>query len=105
MVRDLRRTKIALGDGTKSMYPSETEPILKMAKKLVAARDLPAGRTLTEDDIAMKSPGDGLPPYEFERLLGRTLRHPVRADAALTLELLEELLPEAREAVASAPRG
>jgi sialic acid synthase len=105
MVRDLRRTRIALGDGTKSMYPSETEPVVKMAKKLVAARDLPAGRTLTEDDVALKSPGDGLPPYELDRIVGRTLRHPVREDAALTFELLEELLPEAGEAVGSASRG
>jgi sialic acid synthase len=93
LVRDLRRVRIALGDGTKNMYASETEPITKMAKKLVAARDLPAGTTLTVDDIAMRSPGDGLPPYELDRLVGRTLRHPVGRDSALTFELLEELLP------------
>jgi sialic acid synthase len=94
MVRDLRRTRVALGDGTKTMYPSETAPIVKMAKKLVAARDLPAGHTLTEDDVALKSPGDGLPPYELERVVGRTLRHPVLEDSPLTFELLEELLPQ-----------
>jgi len=94
MVRDLRRVRIALGDGTKNMYPSETEPAIKMSKKLVAARDLPAGTTLTADDIAMKSPGDGLPPYELERVVGRTLRHPIAADAALTFELLDEQLPQ-----------
>jgi sialic acid synthase len=97
MIRDLRRTKVALGDGTKSMYPSETEPIVKMAKKLVAARNLPAGHTLRPEDIGLKSPGDGLPPYELDRLVGRTLRHPVGEDSALTFELLEELLPEARQ--------
>ena len=101
MVRDLRRTRVALGDGTKTMYTSETDPIIKMAKKLVAARDLPAGHTLTADDLAMKSPGDGLPPYELDRLVGRTLRHPVREDSALTFELLEELLPEVAEQPAS----
>jgi sialic acid synthase len=101
MVRDLRRTRLALGDGTKTMYASETEPIIKMAKKLVAARDLPAGHTLTADDVALKSPGDGLPPYELDRLVGRTLRHPVREDTSLTFELLEELLPEAAEQPAS----
>jgi N-acetylneuraminate synthase/sialic acid synthase len=90
LVRDLRRTRVALGDGTKSMYPSETEPIVKMAKKLVAATDLPAGHTLRAEDVAMRSPGDGLPPYELDRLVGRTLRHPVPADATLTFELLEE---------------
>jgi sialic acid synthase len=90
LVRDLKRTRVALGDGNKSMYPSETDPIIKMAKKLVAARDLPAGHTLTDADIAFKSPGDGLPPYELDRVLGRTLRHPVQEDSALTFELLEE---------------
>ena len=98
MVRDLTRTKKALGDGTKTMYPSEVEPVEKMAKKLVAKTALPAGHTLRAEDIAMKSPGDGLPPYEFDRLVGRTLRHPVSEDQALTFELLEEPLPgDARE--------
>jgi sialic acid synthase len=104
MVRDLRRTRLALGDGMKTMYPSETEPIVKMAKKLVAARDLPAGHVLRNEDIAMKSPGDGLPPYELDRVVGRTLRHPISADTSLTFELLEELLPEA-EATAAAGRA
>jgi len=101
MVRDLRRTRVALGDGMKTMYPSETEPIVKMAKKLVAARALPAGHTLRLEDVAMKSPGDGLPPYELDRVVGRTLRHPVSTDTALTFELLEELLPEAEAATAA----
>ena len=101
MVRDLRRTRVALGDGMKTMYPSETEPIVKMAKKLVAARSLPAGHTLRLEDVAMKSPGDGLPPYELDRVVGRTLRHPVSTDTALTFELLEELLPEAEAATAA----
>jgi sialic acid synthase len=100
MVRDLRRTRLALGDGMKTMYPSETEPIVKMAKKLVAARNLPAGHVLRLEDVAMKSPGDGLPPYELDRVVGRTLRHPIATDSALTFELLEELLPEAEAATA-----
>jgi sialic acid synthase len=94
MVRDLRRARVALGDGTKKMYPSESDPALKMGKKLVAARDLEAGHSLGAEDIALKSPGDGLPPYELERFVGRTLRHPIGADTALTFELLEELIPE-----------
>jgi sialic acid synthase len=104
MVRDLTRTRIALGDGTKTMYPSEIDPVVKMAKKLVAAADLPAGHRLEVSDIAMKSPGDGLPPYELDRIVGRTLRHPVQADGALTFELLDELAPQA-EPHAMAARG
>jgi sialic acid synthase len=94
LVRDLRRTRVALGDGTKTPYASEADPIAKMGKKIVAARTLPAGHVLRPDDLALKSPGDGLPPYELERLVGRTLQHPVAEDGALTFEHLEELLPE-----------
>jgi sialic acid synthase len=95
LVRDLRRTKVALGDGTKNVHASEVAPATKMGKKLVAARDLPAGHVLDDGDIAFKSPGDGLPPYELERVLGATLRRPVLEDETLTFELLEEPLPVA----------
>jgi sialic acid synthase len=90
LVRDLRRTRVALGDGSKRMYQSEAEPAKKMGKKLVAARDLPAGHVLTEDDIAAKSPGDGLPPCELDRLVGRRLGYPVTEELALTFDLLED---------------
>ncbi len=90
MCRDLSRLHIALGDGAKRVHESEVAPITKMAKKIVAARDLPAGHTLREEDLALKSPGDGLPPYELERLVGGTLTRPLRADDALTFEVLEE---------------
>jgi N-acetylneuraminate synthase/sialic acid synthase len=90
MVRDLRRTRVALGDGMKTMYASEAAPIMKMGKKLVAARDLPAGHVLQRDDIALRSPGDGVPPYELERFVGRTLRHGIGGDMALTFEVLEQ---------------
>jgi len=94
LVRDLRRTRLALGDGIKKPYSAETDPITKMGKTLVAAGDLPAGHRLRDEDIAAKSPGGGLPPYEFDRLVGRILNHPVTRDMPLTFELLEEEVPE-----------
>jgi N-acetylneuraminate synthase/sialic acid synthase len=90
LVRDLRRARIALGDGKKRMYQSEAEPAKKMGKKLVAARDLPAGHLLTEEDIAAKSPGDGLPPCELDRLVGRRLGYPVTEELPLSFDLLED---------------
>jgi N-acetylneuraminate synthase/sialic acid synthase len=104
LVRDLKRTRVALGDGSKQMYPSEVEPGKKMAKKLVAATDLPAGHTLRAQDIAAKSPGDGLPPYELERVVGRNLRHAVEADMALHFEMLDELHPQEFAAVTQTDR-
>ena len=85
MVRDLKRTRLALGDGVKRVYPTEVKPIAKMSKALFAARDLKAGTVLQADDIAFKSPGDkGLAPYHFDALLGRKLAQDVREDEPFT---------------------
>ena len=84
LVRDLRRVPAALGDGVKRPLPSEAGPLQKMGKKLVAARDLPAGHVLAAGDLVARSPGDGgLPPYELDGLLGRTLVRPLAEDEAL----------------------
>jgi len=62
-----------------------------MGKKLVAAGDLPVGHVLAADDLVAKSPADGgLPPYELDGLLGRTLSRPLEVDEAV---LEDHLLP------------
>jgi N-acetylneuraminate synthase/sialic acid synthase len=88
MIRDLRRARLALGDGVKRVLPGEESAMLKMGKTLVAARDLPTGHLLTAADIAVKSPGGGLPPYELDRLLGRRLSQALRADDMIRFEHL-----------------
>jgi N-acetylneuraminate synthase/sialic acid synthase len=88
MVRDLERVKVALGDGVKQTYESEKNPIIKMGKKLVAARDLPAGHAIRREDIAFKSPGDGMPPYELDKVIGRMTRQELKEDDAITYEVL-----------------
>ncbi|MFL5403223.1 MAG: N-acetylneuraminate synthase family protein [Gemmatimonadales bacterium] len=88
MVRDLQRVRVALGNGVKKVYPSEEGPILKMSKKLVVARDLPTGHVLRREDIALKSPGDGLPPHMIDVVIGRTLLRPLKADDPIQLAVL-----------------
>jgi sialic acid synthase len=106
LVRDLRRTRLALGDGSKIPYASETDPIRKMGKKIVAARTLPAGHVLRREDLALRSPADGgLPPYELEAVIGRTLRHPVGEDGAFTFDDLEEPVPGTLEHVGAPARA
>jgi sialic acid synthase len=102
MCRDLERLHVAMGDGTKKVHPSETAPLVKMAKKLVAARDLPAGHVLEADDVAMKSPGDGLAPFELDSVIGRRLSSAVQEDEGLRFEILEE---QPQEALAAPDAG
>ena len=80
LVRDVARAHLAMGDGVKRRYVSEEQPLYKMGKKIVVARDIPEGHVLAVDDLAIKSPNDGLPPYEIDKLLGKAVRRPMRAD-------------------------
>lgn len=89
MVRDLVRTRVALGDGQKKSHASEAAAAVKMGKKLVAARDLQPGHVLLADDIAIRSPGDGVPPYEIDRIIGRRTRVAIPADEDLAFERLD----------------
>ena len=90
LVRDLHRVPDAVGDGVKRPLASEARPLEKMGKKLVATRDLPVGHVLTAEDLAARSPADGgLPPYELDDLLGRTLTRPLRVDQALVTDDVE----------------
>jgi N-acetylneuraminate synthase/sialic acid synthase len=92
MVRDLRRLHVALGDGQKRVYESERAPITKMSKALVAAGPLEAGHLIGPEDIAIKSPGDGMPPSDFERLVGARLVHSLKEDQAFSLEAIADAL-------------
>jgi sialic acid synthase len=102
LVRDLHRVPAALGDGEKRPLPVEADPLEKMGKKLVAARELENGHVLTAEDLAIKSPADGgLPPFELDRLVGRRLRRPIGFEDFVTFDDLEP----APEAPVRAERG
>jgi N-acetylneuraminate synthase/sialic acid synthase len=90
MVRDLQRTHKALGNGCKKIYESEKAPIVKMGKSLVVAHDLPTGHVLGADDIVMKSPGGGIPPYDLEKVLGRVTLRALHQDDFLSFEMLSK---------------
>lgn len=89
MVRDLRRAKIALGDGIKSTYPCEEDPIKKMGKCIMAAQSLPKGHIIKDSDLSMKSPAIGLPLYEWGNVVGKRLNTEIREDDLITFDIIE----------------
>ncbi|HET7647683.1 MAG TPA: N-acetylneuraminate synthase family protein [Gaiellaceae bacterium] len=98
LVRDLERVRVALGDGSKRIHESELAPIEKMSKKIVARFDLAEGHRIRLEDLALKSPGDGLPPYEAENLIGRVLSRALAEDETITFEMLAPLELDAARA-------
>jgi N-acetylneuraminate synthase/sialic acid synthase len=86
LVRDLRRARVAIGDGRKKIHESERSAMLKMGKSIVAAADLPAGTVLTPKDLTIKCPGGGLHPYQWDLLIGKRTVRPLAADEMVRFE-------------------
>jgi sialic acid synthase len=85
----LARTRRTIGSPEKVCGGREAAAVRKMGKKLVAVRDLPAGHTVTADDVIAKSPGDGMKPYRLDEVLGTSLREPLPAEGAFAPGLLD----------------
>ncbi|MBI4669806.1 MAG: N-acetylneuraminate synthase family protein [Elusimicrobia bacterium] len=91
MIRDLKRVRVALGDGVKRPSDSEKPALIKMGKTLVAGRKLPKGAKLAGRDVAIKSPGAmGLAPYFLDQILGRRLSASLKEDEPILFKHLEQ---------------
>ena len=87
MVRDLKRSALALGDGEKIIYADETAPIKKMGKMIIAAKDLQAGHLVNFEDLEFRSPAEGLPPSFADKIVGKVLKQELKKHSPLTLEM------------------
>jgi sialic acid synthase SpsE len=88
LVQGIRIIEAALGNGRKEPAAGEVNTKAVARKSLVAARDIPAGATLTADLIAIKRPGTGLPPEMRASLIGRAARVAISADSLIALDML-----------------
>ena len=86
LVSYLRDAKLFLGTEKKLKSKKEKGPIYKMAKKLVAAKDLRKGQILTLKDIAIKSPNDGVAPYEIDKFIGKRINKDIKSEQNLNFK-------------------
>lgn len=70
MVDSIRNIEKALGDGLKVVSPSEEKNIRIARRSIVAARDIHKGELLTEDNLTVKRPGDGVSPMLWDSVIG-----------------------------------
>lgn len=98
LVSGIREVEAARGEKLAERALSQGELINRenLAKSLVAARDLSAGTVISEGDIAVKSPGQGLSPLKMPALLGRKLTRTMTADDYFFQSDLDEGAAKAR---------
>ena len=81
MIDGVREIESALGDGLmRKLSQGEMVNRENLGKSLVAATALGKGLILGPEHIKVRSPGQGLSPQNYEKLLGRTLHHDMREE-------------------------
>jgi N,N'-diacetyllegionaminate synthase len=88
MVRAIRIVESSLGHGRKEPSNNESNTATVARRSLVANTDLSPGMMLTEELVAIKRPGTGLPPSMLSHFLGRTVKAEIAAGTLLTWEML-----------------
>ena len=90
MVSAIRNIELALsGDGIKKPTPSELKNRAVGRKSIFAIRDLSPGSIISEADLIMKRPGDGLSPMQLPELIGLKVKNQIRAGAKISLSDLD----------------
>jgi N,N'-diacetyllegionaminate synthase len=85
MVTAIRNIEMALGDGIKRLTPSEVRNKSIVRKSLTANREIKAGELFTVENIAIKRPGTGISPMQWNEVLGKVARRDFLVDELIEL--------------------
>lgn len=80
MVCAIRNIEQAIGNGEKHVSDSERPNIEIARKSIIAARDIQAGELLTEKNLTVKRPGNGISPMRWDEVIGTRAIRDFKAD-------------------------
>lgn len=83
MIRQIRNVEKALGDGEKRVSESERPNIEVARKSIVAKRPIKKGEILDESNIAVKRPGNGLSPMNWDKVIGTSAIRDYKTDTLI----------------------
>ena len=88
MVAALRDSHAAMGDG--KLGPSASEaPSRAFRRSLFVVTDVKAGEKLSAENVRAIRPGNGLPPREYDAVLGRRAKIDIARGTPLSWDLLD----------------
>lgn len=89
LVHDFAKIQAAMGTGEKFFLPCEEKGIYKMGKGIYSAETMRPGHVITEEDIVIKSPSEGLEPYHFDELIGKVTKELIFREQPLKADMFE----------------
>ena len=85
MVDSIRHIELALGNGIKQPAESEKKNMAVARKSIIASKDIKAGEIFTDNNLAVKRPGDGISPMRWFDVLGKTASRDFQEDELIEL--------------------
>ncbi len=82
-VKKIRNIESALGTGEKIPFASERETAKVARKSLVTLKRVKKGERFTTENFTVKRPGTGLPPKNYDNVIGTRAAHNISADTLL----------------------
>jgi sialic acid synthase SpsE len=88
MVYSANELYLALGDGIKKIEENENETVVVQRRALYFTKDLSSGSIIEKEDLIPLRPikCDGIPPYEIDKVIGRTVLVNVQKDTHIKWE-------------------
>lgn len=89
MVSSIRNIEKALGDGNKIATASEIKNKAVARKSLIASRNIKAGEVISEKDINIKRPGNGISPMRINEVIGKKAMQDIPEEALIDFSSLQ----------------
>jgi N-acetylneuraminate synthase len=87
-VEAIRAAELALGDNEKKPTEAEVEVAKVARRSLVSTRVIQPGETLSDENVTLKRPANGIDPRLWPSVRGRKVRTEIAADIPITWEQL-----------------
>lgn len=85
MVDAIRNIELAIGVHEKCISPSERKNLEIARKSIVASRDIKKGEVLSEANLTVKRPGNGISPMRWDEILGKRAIRNFQTDELIEL--------------------
>jgi N,N'-diacetyllegionaminate synthase len=85
MIKAIRETEVMLGSPEKKCTPEEVAIKAIARKSVISKNAIAAGSEISLNDIIMKRPGNGIPPTEIDRVVGKKAARNIPADTLIEI--------------------
>ncbi|MHA2246027.1 MAG: N-acetylneuraminate synthase family protein [Candidatus Hodarchaeales archaeon] len=90
MVESIRFTEKILGVSEKKINEIEMQNRVVARKSIVAVRDIPENTIISNDDLSVKRPGDGIPPKFITQFIGKKTNKLISKNVQLEWDMVND---------------